>query len=97
MHPTTSCKSQPKFHNFLLNPLFRQYKCEIGNFVAVEEIENEIAAAFDAKTVNAMRQKIDFEITTVSKLMNLGNIAFFRMIYERSRSKGSSIYECFFF
>ena len=52
--------------------MFRQYKCEIGNFVAVEEIENEIAAAFDAKTVNAMRQKIDFEINTVSKSMNLG-------------------------
>ena len=57
--------------------MFRQYKCEIGNFVAVEEIENEIAAAFDAKTVNAMRQKIDFEINTVSKSMNLGNIASF--------------------
>lgn len=75
--------------------MFRQYKCEIENFVAVEEIENEIAAAFDAKTVNAMRQKIDFEINTVSKSMNLGNVASFRMIYEINRSKGSVIYDFF--
>ena len=46
----------------------------------MEEVEDEIAAEFDAKTVNALRQKIDFEINTVRYARSSKTVVYFHMI-----------------